>query len=134
MTGLAALSLHACSADHPHTCCQRQRASTHISANGCVDHADKVNQDVPRVLINREKVGEADPEVAKALAYHGLKGPPGFNFSEGNYRDVLHQGDCDAGVEELCRLLGWTNDLHQLIRQSQNPKHEAHNPMTHPSV
>ena len=106
----------------------------HFSSISCIHHADKVNKDVPRLLINREKVGEADPEAAKALAYHGLKGPPGFNFSKDNYRDVFYQGDCDAGVEELCRLLGWSDDLHQLIRQSQNPKHGAHNPMTHPSM
>ena len=117
-----------------HTRIARENVLPHFSLTGCVDYADKVNQDVPRVLINREKVGEADPEVAKALAYHGLKGPPGFNFAEGNSRDVFYQGDCDAGVEELCRLLGWSDDLHQLIRQSRSPKHEAHNPMTHPSM
>ena len=86
------------------------------------------------MLINREKVGEADPEVAKARAYHGLEGQTGFNFSEGNYRDVFYQGDCDAGVEELCSLLGWSDDLQQLIRGRRNPDHEAHNPMTPPST
>ncbi|KAL3135315.1 hypothetical protein ABBQ32_007510 [Trebouxia sp. C0010 RCD-2024] len=94
---------------------------------------DKVKAGVPRVLINREKVGEADPEVAKARAHHGLGGH-GFNFGDGNNRDVFYQGDCDAGVEELCSLLGWSDDLHQLIRQSHNPEHEAHNPMRHASM
>ena len=97
------------------------------------DYADKVKKDVPRVLINREKVGEADPELAKARGYHGMGGH-GFNFGEGNSRDVFYQGDCDAGVEKLCSLLGWSDDLHQLIKQSRNPEYKAHNPMTHASM
>lgn len=86
------------------------------------------------MLINREKVGEADPELAKARAYHGLGGQTGFNFGEGNYRDVFYQGDCDAGVEELCNLLGWTDELHHLVSESCKPEHEAHNPMTQASM
>ena len=83
---------------------------------------------VPRVLINREKVGEGHPELVR------LGVQTGFNFGEGNYRDVFYKGDCDAGVEELCSLLGWADDLHQLIKDSQTPEHEAHNPMTQPST
>ena len=90
--------------------------------------ADKVRKDVPRVLINREKVGEADPELKRLGVEHG------FNFGEGNYRDVLALGDCDDGVEELCRLLGWSKDLQKLIKDSQTPEHEAHNPMTSSSA
>ena len=86
--------------------------------------ADKVRDDVPRLLINREKVGEAPPEMRQ------LGVEMGFNFGEGNYRDVLFQGDCDAGVQELCKLLGWEKDLQTLISSSQDPEHEAHNPMT----
>eukprot|EP00440_Ansanella_granifera_P053911 gb/GFBE01058446.1/.p1 GENE.gb/GFBE01058446.1/~~gb/GFBE01058446.1/.p1 ORF type:complete len:697 (+),score=103.81 gb/GFBE01058446.1/:1-2091(+) len=45
----------------------------------------------PRLLLNREAVGpwrgsESNPE---------------------NYRDVMWQGDCDAGAVELAKLLGW---------------------------
>ena len=87
-----------------------------------------MRKDVPRILINREKVGEAPPELARL----GMQ--TGFNFAEGNYRDVFYQGDCDAGVEELCSLLGWSDDLHQLIKDSQNPEHEAHNPMMQAST
>lgn len=85
---------------------------------------DKVRDDVPRLLINREKVGEAPPKMRQ------LGVEMGFNFGEGNYRDVLFQGDCDAGVQELCKLLGWEKELQTLISNSQDPEHEAHNPMT----
>ena len=78
---------------------------------------------MPRLLINREKVGEAPAEMKR------LGVEMGFNFGEGNYRDVMYQGDCDAGVQELCELLGWQDDLQTLIKTSQDPEHEAHNPL-----
>lgn len=90
--------------------------------------ADKVRSDVPRMLINREKVGEAEPELKRLGVEHG------FNFGEGNYRDVLYLGNCDDGVAELCALLGWTEDLQKLIKMSHNPQHEAHNPMKSPAA
>ncbi len=86
--------------------------------------ADKVRSDVPRVLINREKVGEADPELKRLGVEHG------FNFGEGNYRDVLYLGNCDDGTKELCKLLGWTEDLQKLIKESKAAEHEAHNSIT----
>lgn len=94
----------------------------------CAMITDKVRGDVPRVLINREKVGEAEPELKRLGVKHG------FNFGEGNYRDVLYLGNCDDGVAELCTLLGWSKDLQKLIKDSQNPEHEAHNPMTNSSA
>jgi len=52
---------------------------------------NRVSSLTPRLLINKEPVGawrdsESNPE---------------------NFRDVMWQGDCDAGAEELVRLLGW---------------------------
>jgi len=47
---------------------------------------------VPRLLINRERVG-----------HWRDSGTP----SE-NYRDVCWEGDCDEGAEELRKLLGWS--------------------------
>ena len=80
------------------------------------------------MLINREKVGEAEPELKRLGVEHG------FNFGEGNYRDVLYLGNCDDGVAELCAMLGWTEDLQKLIKMSQNPQHEVHNPMNSPAA
>ncbi len=86
--------------------------------------ADKVRSDVPRVLINREKVGEAEPELKRLGVEHG------FNFGDGNYRDVLYLGNCDDGTTELCKLLDWTEDLQKLINESKTAEHEVHNPIT----
>lgn len=47
---------------------------------------------VPRLLINRERVG-----------HWRDSGTPGEN-----YRDVCWEGDCDEGAEELRKLLGWS--------------------------
>ena len=70
---------------------------------------DRVDVDTPRLLINRERVGEIDP----ALRQMGYK--KGFNFGVDNYRDALFEGDCDAGIWDLCRELGWEDELQQLI-------------------
>eukprot|EP00747_Dinoflagellata_sp_TGD_P081675 gnl/TRDRNA2_/TRDRNA2_161408_c0_seq1.p1 gnl/TRDRNA2_/TRDRNA2_161408_c0~~gnl/TRDRNA2_/TRDRNA2_161408_c0_seq1.p1 ORF type:complete len:476 (-),score=54.83 gnl/TRDRNA2_/TRDRNA2_161408_c0_seq1:201-1499(-) len=51
----------------------------------------RVGQLTPRLLINREPVG-----VWKSASTCGE-----------NYRDVMWQGDCDTGAEEIARLLGW---------------------------
>ena len=68
-------------------------------------------EDVPRLLLNREKVAEVDPEL---LALGGK--PKGFLFDgEHRYRDVFHGGDCDDGVRALCKLLDWEPDLDALI-------------------
>ncbi|KAL4433418.1 hypothetical protein ABPG77_010271 [Micractinium sp. CCAP 211/92] len=83
---------------------------------------DYVDDEVPRLLINREKAGEPAPEM-RALGYRR-----GFNFGTGNYRDALFLGDCDDGVRQLCRLLGWEADLDALIaagRQSFHPAYAA---------
>ncbi len=34
---------------------------------------------------------------------------------QGNYRDALFLGDCDEGVRRLCNLLGWGDDLDELL-------------------
>lgn len=52
----------------------------------------------PRLLINKEVVG--------VTANGGADGKFLF-FEQDNYRDVLYEGACDEGVNELVRLLGW---------------------------
>eukprot|EP00996_Jenningsia_fusiforme_P001278 NODE_2170_length_1272_cov_36.791496_g1697_i1.p1 GENE.NODE_2170_length_1272_cov_36.791496_g1697_i1~~NODE_2170_length_1272_cov_36.791496_g1697_i1.p1 ORF type:complete len:372 (-),score=78.89 NODE_2170_length_1272_cov_36.791496_g1697_i1:156-1184(-) len=66
---------------------------------------DAVSDLCPRLLINRELVGERDSvdEV-------------GFRFdAEDNYRDVAMLGDCDAGIRVLCDRLGWTDELKSMM-------------------
>ncbi|KAL4806468.1 NAD-dependent protein deacetylase hst2-1 [Aspergillus unguis] len=57
---------------------------------------------VPRVLINRERVG-------------GMGSRPD---------DVLILGDCDSGVRKLARALGWEAELEQLWEQA-NPNKKS---------
>ncbi|DBB05735.1 hypothetical protein WJX77_006542 [Trebouxia sp. C0004] len=100
---------------------------TSITVQPFASLIDKVRSDVPRVLINREKVGEADPELKRLGVEHG------FNFGESNYRDVLYLDvlyNCDDGTNELCKLLGWTEDLQKLIKENETAEHEANNPIT----
>jgi NAD+-dependent protein deacetylase sirtuin 2 len=51
---------------------------------------DQVTRRTPRLLLNRERVGEVDPEIRKLA---GVRVSRGFNFGEGNYRDALHLGN-----------------------------------------
>lgn len=101
--------------------CKNAQAST--ECQDCVAAADKVKGDVPRVLINRERVGEGTPDLQRLGVGFG------FNFGKGTFRDVLYLGDCDAGARELCELLGWTAELDSLIADAHKKELEAHNPM-----
>lgn len=64
---------------------------------------DKVQGAVPRILINRERVGEAD------ISLRAMGWDEGFDFPPNPtaWRDVLFMGDCDDGVLQLETLLGW---------------------------
>lgn len=55
----------------------------------------RVSAAVPRLLINRERVGGPEP-MLDAL---GFETPGAFDFSEDSgYRDALQLGDCDTAV------------------------------------
>ncbi|GMI01109.1 hypothetical protein TrST_g9330 [Triparma strigata] len=53
---------------------------------------DYVSSKVPRLLFNREHVGN-------------------FDTSEYNYRDIFEAGNCDDGVENFCEMIGWGEEL-----------------------
>ena len=72
--------------------------------------ADKVSPTTPRLLINKDKVGEIHPDL-KRLGYS-----KGFDFKCPKNRDVFHQGDCDEGILELCKLLEWEEELLALMK------------------
>jgi len=78
----------------------------------------EVAPDVPRLLINRERAGEdSDDDALKRFFSMMGSGPSrGFRFDEQNLRDVFFQGDCDDGVWELVRLLGWESEFEGLLR------------------
>ncbi|GMH87864.1 hypothetical protein TrVE_jg6827 [Triparma verrucosa] len=61
-----------------------------------------VPDDVPRMLVNRELVGDFwDEEQEKK------KGKGGGV----NYRDVVELGDCDDTIEAFCKLLGYHDEI-----------------------
>jgi hypothetical protein len=63
----------------------------------------RVPKEVPRLLLNMEKVGEADP-ICLAM---GIP-PSGFMFSmKENRRDVYQLGDVQASCADLAEQLGW---------------------------
>jgi hypothetical protein len=70
---------------------------------------DRVGPAVPRLLVNRERVGEAAPEL-RALGYE-----KGFDFDAPGGRDALFLGDCDDGARALAEALGWAEDLEALV-------------------
>ena len=71
----------------------------------------RIREHVPRLLINRERVGESDP----MLDMLGLVSPGSFIFDESNYRDAEWLGECDAGICDLAQRLGWEAELESLV-------------------
>ena len=64
-------------------------------------------QRVPRLLINRERVGEGDL----------FMNPRGFDWASAT--DGFYGGDCDAAVGELCGMLGWEEELKRVLEASK---------------
>ena len=62
----------------------------------------RVGPCVPRALFNNEVVGDFRPP-----------------SDASNYRDVVVQGACDAGVRRFCEALGWAKDLEAVEGQPQ---------------
>jgi NAD-dependent SIR2 family protein deacetylase len=70
-----------------------------------------VAPNVPRLLINRDRVGEARRGGSRGFVFS--EGQPGFG------RDVLYQGNADDGVRELARLCGWGEELEALVAAAE---------------
>ena len=62
---------------------------------------------MPRVLINRDRVGEHQPDVAFPPSMGKLSGGFDFNETAPVPRDVFLQGDADAIVVDLVARAGW---------------------------
>ncbi|CAL8372228.1 NAD-dependent protein deacetylase sirtuin-2 [Gadus morhua] len=79
----------------------------------------RVSKSCPRLLINMEKAGQADPFFG-VLDFGG-----GMDFdSEKAYRDVAHISTCDEGCLALADLLGWKGELEELVN-SEHSRIEA---------
>ncbi|KAA8593773.1 hypothetical protein FQN60_004607 [Etheostoma spectabile] len=86
----------------------------------------RVSKSCPRLLINMEKAGQADP----LFGLMGFGGGMDFD-SDKAYRDVAHISTCDEGCLALAELLGWKEELEELVKQeharidSQDKKQKA---------
>jgi NAD-dependent deacetylase sirtuin 2 len=85
--------------------------------------AGKVNN-CPRLLINRDEVGDANMFGSFFTSLLGLD--PNFDAANKNL-DVFYQGDCDQGCLELCKLLGWENELLELIKHGNQMIDQSNN-------
>eukprot|EP00124_Ichthyophonus_hoferi_P005095 Ihof_evm2s665 gene=Ihof_evmTU2s665 len=85
-------------------------AGTSLKVQPFASIIDMVPHDCPRLLINRELCGEA-PSLYQILGFRA-----GFEFSrENNVRDVAVTGTCDDGFLGLAHLLGWKDELLELL-------------------
>jgi hypothetical protein len=87
---------------------------------------DKVADDVPRLLINLEPVGEIDEfETNSSSLFGGSYREEGFDFNGSTRggkeyaRDVKWLGEADKGVRNLARLLGWEDELEDLFEMGR---------------
>jgi len=72
---------------------------------------NRVTSSTPRLLINNEVVGKANP----SLMMLGFDN--GFRFGmPNNYRDIAVIGDCQDGVRKLTEMLGWKDELDALVK------------------
>ncbi|KAI8475473.1 MAG: NAD-dependent deacetylase sirtuin-2-like protein, partial [Monoraphidium minutum] len=83
---------------------------TSLVVHPFADLVDCVRSRVPRLLINRERVGEH----GTYQILPGIGGGQGFDFDEG-VRDVLYLGDADDGCRRLAALLGWEEELEAMV-------------------
>ncbi|XP_008424351.1 NAD-dependent protein deacetylase sirtuin-2 isoform X2 [Poecilia reticulata] len=72
----------------------------------------RVSKSCPRLLINMEKTGQADP----MLGLLGFGGGMDFD-SDKAYRDVAQISTCDDGCLALADLLGWKVELEELVKK-----------------
>jgi len=75
---------------------------------------ERVPDDCPRLLINREIVGTAPHMFAR-----------GMNFKSERNRDIAVLGDCDDGVKKLVKALGWEDDFNKLCQNKDKPTASA---------
>ncbi|GFR70383.1 NAD-dependent protein deacetylase sirtuin-2 [Elysia marginata] len=74
---------------------------------------NRVPAETPRLYINLEK-GASNAHPITVLFFGG----GGFNFDgEDNYRDVFKGATCDEGCQELADLLGWGDELKEIIKR-----------------
>jgi NAD-dependent deacetylase sirtuin 2 len=77
--------------------------------------ANKVGYDCPRLLINRDPVGDPNMFGSTLTSILGLN--PNFGNSSNSHRDLFCQDDCDRACMQLATLMGWDGELKEMIRK-----------------
>lgn len=87
---------------------------------------DRVGDDVPRLLINLESVGEIDEfETSSSSLFGGSYREEGFDFNGSTRggkeyaRDAKWIGEADRGIRELAKALGWEEELEELFEMGR---------------
>jgi len=81
-----------------------------LQVSPCSHLMYKVPENIPRVLMNMNKVAECSPDEEK----------PGGSFMfdhKDNKRDIFLGGDCQESSMRLIEALGWKNDLQKLKKK-----------------
>lgn len=83
-----------------------------------------VREDVPRILINKDKVAvyKEEVEVIDGIEYKiQPKNPRALLKYDhpSNTRDVFLGGDCQETIKKLAELIGWKSELEALINQNK---------------
>ncbi|XP_055519583.1 NAD-dependent protein deacetylase sirtuin-2 isoform X2 [Leucoraja erinacea] len=73
---------------------------------------NRVSKSTPRLFINKETTRQSDP----MMALLGLGNSLDFD-SEKAYRDVAYVGPCDDGCLALAELLGWKEELAEVVKK-----------------
>uniref|UniRef100_A0A8C1T688 NAD-dependent protein deacetylase n=1 Tax=Cyprinus carpio TaxID=7962 RepID=A0A8C1T688_CYPCA len=72
----------------------------------------RVSNSCPRLLINMEKTGQSE----FGMGLFSFGGAMDFD-SDKAYRDVAHLSTCDDGCMALAELLGWKEELEQMVKR-----------------
>lgn len=88
---------------------------TSLLVNPVASIPEWVGRDVPRLLLNRELVGAFAREEMMDRRWGDEEE---YKSSGSGGRDVFLEGDCDQGVEAICKLVGedWSKDLTKAAR------------------
>jgi len=79
---------------------------------------ERVSDDCPRVLINRDKAGGG---LATLSSMFGLGGATLQYDKKGNFRDVFIQGDTDDKSQEIVEKLEWKEQFQQISQIKYDP-------------
>ena len=87
--------------------------------------ANKVDVNCPRLLINRDPVGDPNMLGAGLTSLFGLN--PNFGNKSNSHRDVFCQEDCDSACMKLATLIGWEDEFKKLISNGNRAIDEKRN-------